>query len=194
MDELEIKIKQYYENVHPDSGFINKLKGEISSLENKKEGKVIPLWKTFLKYAAAFALLIVSAYSIYWFTSGNEKNRYQKYANEIAYNHNKRLNAEYLTSDITELNQKMEKLDFSIINSERLNSYEWIGARYCSVQGAIAAQIKLKDSENNICTLYEFKQKDEKYLEQPHTYFVSGNKITIWAESGVIFGLAENKK
>lgn len=193
MDELEIKIKEYYENIHPDSGFINKLKGEISALENKKEGKVITLWKTVLKYAAALALLIMSAYVI-WFSGGSENKHYQKYAEEIAYNHTKRLNVEYLTSDIAELNHKMEKLDFSIINSERLNSYEWVGARYCSVQGAIAAQIKLKDIKNNICTLYEFKQKDENNFEQPHTYFVSGNKVTIWVESGVIFGLAENKK
>src|SRR3972149_787822 len=194
MNDLDLKIIQFYGNIRPDSNFINELKGKITTSENERENKWVPFrWKIVMKYAAVIALLIASAYFAYWFTTGKDNNRYYKYAKEIAYNHTKRLNSEYLTSSIIELNQQMDKLDFSIINSEMIKNYKWTGARYCSVQGAIAAQIKLKDSENNICTLYEFKQKDEKNLEKSQTYFIAGIKVTLWAESGIIFGLAKNK-
>ncbi|MEX0981900.1 MAG: hypothetical protein WD577_05025 [Bacteroidales bacterium] len=194
MDDLDLKIKQYYGNIRPDSNLIKELKDKITASENERENKWVPFrWKIILKFAAFIALFFTSTYFIYQFSSDNDSNQYYEYAKEIAYNHTKGLNAEYLTSSITELNHYMDKLDFSIINSEMIKDYTWSGARYCSVQGAIAAQIKLKDSKNNVCTLYEFKQNDENDLEKSQTYFIAGVKVMLWSDSGVIFGLAEDK-
>lgn len=73
----------------------------------------------------------------------------QDIAQEIYLNHDKNLKIEYEGENYVSLQKEMKKLDFKMFLSSRLSSsgYRVIGGRYCTIQGQIASQIKLQDSE-----------------------------------------------
>lgn len=113
---------------------------------------------------------------------------------EIALNHNKNLLVEFPAGDYDELRSLMRKLDFAprrpaFLEAGRLRV---LGGRYCSIQGQIAAQIKLQDDRGEIVTLYETSFSD------PFGELVQGERrvgdlrIRIWREGGLVLGLARS--
>ncbi len=113
---------------------------------------------------------------------------------EIALNHEKRLAPEFIVDDYRLLTQKMTKLDFNLIASKRINSLELklVGARYCSIHGQLATQLKLVDAQGVSHTLYQTLLNDELSRLPEDTYLVNGVKVEQWQEGGLFFGFAEN--
>ena len=113
---------------------------------------------------------------------------------EIALNHEKRLAPEFIVDDYRLLAQKMTKLDFNLIASKRINSLELklVGARYCSIHGQLATQLKLVDAQGVSHTLYQTLLNDELSRLPEDTYLVNGVKVEQWQEGGLFFGFAEN--
>ena len=61
-------------------------------------------------------------------------------ANEVSYNHLKGMPVEVITTNYDELNQALDRLDFKARQSVKLASFFTLeGARYCSIDGKIAA-------------------------------------------------------
>ena len=109
---------------------------------------------------------------------------------EIVYNHNKNLPSEIKTSNLFEIQQHLSKLDFTIAQSDNLPKEIWqvLGARYCSIQGKVAAQIKIKNLKTGqIHTLYQAKSFDQKISSESDLY---GAHVKVWTEKGLIMGLA----
>jgi len=65
-----------------------------------------------------------------------------------------------------------------------------LGGRYCSIQGRLAAQIKLEDEAGRVLTLYQtrFSEAFEGISEQRCE--LDGIQVRIWREGGLLFGLA----
>lgn len=114
---------------------------------------------------------------------------------EIALNHNKQLSIEYSASDFKELRAQMDKLDFAPIASARLEGagLKFMGARYCSIQGQLAAQIKFVDKEGHTQTLYQTQLTNKLKELDEQEYYVDGVKIKQWQEKGLFFGLATSE-
>ena len=110
-------------------------------------------------------------------------------AEEIALNHTKDLTAEFVSASYAELGRKMSKLDFDTIEPRRLRdqSFTVSGARYCSLQGRIAAQVKLTDADGRTHTLYEVRAlagvEEMEVLRD-------GLRIVLWREGDLLLGLA----
>lgn len=113
-------------------------------------------------------------------------------AKEIAVNHNKQLAIEFSAQDYRELNQKMQKLNFSSVASKRLDTdqYRLLGGRYCSIQGQLALQVKLQDRAGNVYTLYQTPLSRILAEVEVGEQAIDGLQLTLWHEAGLLFGLA----
>jgi hypothetical protein len=117
---------------------------------------------------------------------------------EIAYNHNKRLDVEIKSNSLETVSRYLTKLDFLLIESERLPSDTWelIGGRYCSLKRQFAAQLKLRNKLNQ-------KNYTHYQMEKPPNIndisgfsenFAKGVKVNLWLERGLILALAGDDK
>ena len=113
-------------------------------------------------------------------------------AREIVLNHKKQLAAEFLAQDYVALRAHMSKLDFVLIAPQHMPEAQLrvVGARYCSIQGHLAAQIKLENPQGKHYTLYERSLTDTPALPPQSEYMVDGVRIQEWQEAGLFFGLA----
>lgn len=112
-------------------------------------------------------------------------------AREIAMNHQKQFDVEFIAKTIPQLGQQMGKLEFSLIIPSRLSeAFNIIGARYCSIQGAIAAQIQLTDTAGHYYTLYQTRLEAPLTGIQDEAFEFEGLRLKLWHENRVFLGIA----
>jgi anti-sigma factor RsiW len=115
-------------------------------------------------------------------------------AAEIALNHSKNLAVEFPAKGYAELRDQMEELDFTLHppSLPGARGLRVVGGRYCSIQGQLAAQIKLEDDAGRLVTLYEtrfvrgFAGLSEGDLD------LQGLRIRIWRDGDLLLGLARS--
>ncbi len=113
-------------------------------------------------------------------------------ASEIAMNHNKGLDVEFETASYADLRRIMDRLDFSLVEPGRVGagSLRLVGARYCSIRGQLAAQLRLETDSGESRTFYQTTLTDDlKGLEWTGTLY-DGLTIELWQEGGVFLGMA----
>jgi len=153
------------------------------------------------RYFLLVASLVFVVISI-WGISNFEKNQSfnlsltERISQEIALNHRKQLALDFQGKDYDRLNTAMNKLDFKMKESHRaiLSGLELVGARYCSIQGNIAAQLRLRDKDGKYFSLYQTKLTE--LLKNKPESFQRENQVDIkqWQENGLFYGLAANLK
>lgn len=113
-------------------------------------------------------------------------------AQEIVLNHNNQLREEVVARDYPTLQIQMSKLDFMLAAPLRLAEFKLdiVGARYCSIQGHLAAQIKLRDANGRRYTLYQTPASATRAGIRDYESVVEGVSVRQWIEGGVFFGLA----
>ncbi|HJY84533.1 MAG TPA: hypothetical protein VKK81_26060 [Candidatus Binatia bacterium] len=113
---------------------------------------------------------------------------------EIAMNHKKQLPMEFSAMDYAGLQSQMSKLDFAPAppSSPAGSSLHVVGARYCSIQGQLAAQIRARDQAGLVYTLYETKLTN-KLRGVTGEVKADGVRIRLWSENGLFYGLAVNE-
>jgi hypothetical protein len=109
-------------------------------------------------------------------------------------NHKKQLDMEFLAEDYSTLQAQMSRLDFALAPPSNLaaSSLHVVGARYCSIQGQLAAQIRARDPAGFVYTLYETKLTD-KLRAVAVEVKTDGVRIRLWRENGLFYGLAVNE-
>lgn len=111
---------------------------------------------------------------------------------EIAMNHKMGLSVEVAASDFATAGHALDRLDFPLRAPAALApGLELLGGRYCSIQGQLAAQLKLRDAASGaVRTLYAAKLGPELAGVLRTTAVHEGVKITLWDEGGVLFAYA----
>jgi hypothetical protein len=154
---------------------------QIERLTKYKKRQLIPYF-----VVPSFVCLLIMFYFFY------EQNTFShKIMEEVVYNHNKGFNSEILSYNFNTIQKKLNKLDFTLVQTKKLKKGYWrvIGARYCSIQGKIAAQIKIQQSSSgDIYTLYQAKIKSRFKLENQSD--INGVHVRLWEEKGVLIALA----
>jgi hypothetical protein len=109
-------------------------------------------------------------------------------------NHKKQLEIEFSAADYAGLQPQMSKLDFALAppSSAVAAPLHVVGARYCSIQGQLAAQIRVRDPAGLVYTLYETKLTD-KLSPVAGEVKADGVRIRLWKENGLFYGLAVNE-
>ncbi len=117
----------------------------------------------------------------------------QSVAAEIVMNHVKDLDVEVRSTTWDELRQSLDKLDFALAGSSRLESRDLRlqGGRYCSIQGKLAAQIRMAGPGGERLTLYQ-TATTEDLTGLDRTLTASGVEVEMWTEQGLFFGLAQS--
>lgn len=147
------------------------------------------------QFTAALLLMVSLALTLKWF---NQPSLSQQIMDEIAYNHQQRMPIEVASASLEEIRGYLDKLTFPLIASNTLDKPDWklLGGRYCSINGKIAAQLKLKNrSDNNVYTLYQasIDGELEKIVGDARTTkMIDGVGVSIWQEKGLLLGLASS--
>jgi len=120
-------------------------------------------------------------------------------AAEVSYNHLKFKPLEVAHSNLNQVTGYFNKLDFNPLASSQVAalSTNLIGGRYCSIQGNIAAQLRMEDDQGRISTLFESRYQAQDFnmlpnIEQgqaPTVLYVDGQRVALWVEKGLVMAL-----
>lgn len=196
MNKYEDTIKKYYQGQQLSEQAINNIlarddqESEFSpSLFRRLVGN-----PSRIKFAVAVMMvsMVITAVISQFYHSNKDIS--QLVLAEISMNHKKRLDAEFVSEQYIELNSLMDRLDFKIQPPlQILETYALLGGRYCSIQGELAAQLKVKDKiTNEVATLYvtPLTPRLERVQQQILTY--ENITISMWQKRGKFFGLAQD--
>jgi len=113
-------------------------------------------------------------------------------AREIARNHRKHLDIEFVSASYAEVGARMPRLDFQVAEPRgpQAEGLRLVGARYCSLRGCIAAQLRLVGADGRSYTLYEVRDGPAFDGVQPARIDVEAVAVHIWREGGLVLGLA----
>ena len=145
-------------------------------------------------YATACLLLMTLVVS---FSLLNRAPLSERVMQEIAYNHQQEMPIEITSNSLINIGNYLNKLEFPLIKSSFLDNDKWqlLGGRYCSINGKLAAQLKVKNVEDNkVYTLYQAAISTDitKTLGATKEQAIEGVKVSIWQEKGLLLGLAHS--
>ena len=152
----------------------------------------------------ASVIMLVMLTVFFW--QGARTNTFEGIVDEVAVNHIKQRPMELHARSMTQIQSFFKELEFSPANSEHLLSHfnlaesDLIGARYCSIQGETAAQLRYQTLKGSHSTLYEVGYDQKLYGdlpmisegEKPQTVMVKGLKVSVWVEKGLLMALVED--
>jgi hypothetical protein len=143
----------------------------------------------------AMAAAILLAGVLFVMNRPVQSNLTQRVMVEIAKNHSKKLQPEFVTGNYQELQAQLSRVEFSILPPGGFlrSGFSLEGGRYCSVQSELAAQLKLQESASGeACTLYVAEATPPLAQIKPGTQVVDGVRVQVWIEDGRLFGLARD--
>lgn len=194
-NSLERRIKQFYKRQKLPADVLVELK---AIAEPKPKAVATPPPRTFFKpvftYAAfAAVILTIFSFSLFGFQRYSRAQHIESVAAEIALNHAKRFDTEFTSTSIANLSSEMDLLDFLPVHPQRMrhDNFDMVGARYCTIDSAIAVQIHL-EAGDEAYTLYEFREPDSFLSNREKVIEIDNIEVTLWQEGEVVMGLAKN--
>lgn len=122
----------------------------------------------------------------------------QRIADEVASNHLKMKPLEIEATELATVQHYFSQLTFSPHQTKSFtdnNQIALAGGRYCSIQGAKAAQLRYQDTTTGAyITLFEAAYSAELFNELPHidrgeapvVTYTKGIKVSMWVEKGIV--------
>ena len=205
MNDLDKEIKTHYQQQRLSDSALDRIITLGEAAKHDKSRAYFTKLKTanWRTVSAMFAASIIFGitFGITFGLSGGQNNALQASVTqlvleEIAMNHNKRLAVEYPIDKYEPLRTAMARLDFGLSRPDSLpENYRLIGGRYCSIQGKIAAQLKVKDVNNGqIATLY-ITPMTQRLMELSTQQSVQDNvDIQLWQADNLLYGLATSQE
>ncbi|MGY8823936.1 MAG: hypothetical protein ACKVJG_08360 [Candidatus Latescibacterota bacterium] len=181
MSDLERGIRRYYTEKEMPAARAEAILGR---------GKRQVFWRRpyqILSVAAVLLLFCVGAYD------SIEQAQYKgRVLAEIAMNHRKDLGVEFESAEYKPLREALDRLDFDLEpTAVRLAGLALVGGRYCSIQGQIAAQLKVVDpASKEILTLYVTRIDDELEQLAPLDERYEDLYMRCWRDGERFFALA----
>jgi len=195
-DVTDKAVKDYYQEKTLSAEKLQQLM-DVAQLAEKKPAAEVVNWKSRWliqrNISIAASLLLAVLILFQWMNvAPTQQQLVASIAKEIAINHQKQFASDFSASSYAGLSRVMAKLDFKLIDPERLRSkgFEILGGRYCSLSGHIAAQVRLKNSAGEIFTLYQTNSHETFKALTEHAARAKGIDIEMWNEGGVFLGIA----
>jgi len=202
MKQLKAACKRHYQQQSLSTKQLDQLmalqqRGEQSEAADEFGKRnyftTVTMYKPFA-LAASFCIIIFSA----WMYSSYNIDLPKQIAKEIAYNHSKQMALEITSNDLNTVTAYLSELDFTLIASNRLNhmAQKLLGGRYCSIQGKLAAQLRIEDKNSTMLTYTYYQAIIPDDLDLGGTTYstwINGIYIELWVEHDVLLGLAGEK-
>ncbi len=186
---LRDDIRAYYHSKEPSHATVERLRAITAATGRHRSPG--PRRLTVALNAAA-VLLLVAGLSIV-LRDRHAGASAEAIADEIAMNHNKRLDVELEATSYGELRRAMDRLDFSLVEPSRAGEHglRLTGARYCSIRGQLAAQLRLETDDGEHVTLYQTALTGDLESLRRTRLRSGGLVIDLWQEDGVFLGMAQ---
>lgn len=204
MNKLSLKkeIQRYVNSVRLTNEQLDSLM-QMQNTGNETDTVHSLRWRTtFTKIAGiAAALTIIITAGIFY--TGQQPGIGERIADEVSKNHLKLKPLEIHSNQLNDLSDYFTQLDFKLVHTKILSDPNWelFGARYCSIQGTTAAQLRLKNRQTGtIETLYQAPYYADQFgdvpmLEKnqlPLEKYAKGMGVRVWVEKDVLFALTKN--
>ncbi len=171
--------------------------------KHQTNGKNTKLLTTPLTKLAGITAAILIMIALGLFILDQQPTIGTKIAHEVSKNHLKLKPLEINSDQLSDLSNYFSQLDFRLVHTKILSDPNWelLGARYCSIQGNTAAQLRLKNKQTGaVETLYQAPFYEDQFrkvpiLENnqlPLEKYAKGIGVNIWVEKGVLFALTNN--
>jgi len=189
MIETDDRLRDYYRGLQLDDVDVQRI-AETDEMKTQM-GNVFSSWRLgrFAWVAAALMLLAISA-GIHEY--GTYSERTHRTLNEAAMNHSTRLQLEFEGSTISEIDQHMSQLPFKVqLPTDFNKQYSVLGARYCTINGELAAHVKFIDRETDKqISLFMASSVDNLQEINATSEQVDGVNVSLWNESGLFYAMA----
>jgi hypothetical protein len=140
----------------------------------------------------AVAALLLLSITVGTHQYGTNSERTLRTLNEAAMNHSTRLQLEFKASSIGGVDQQMSQLQFKIaFPSEFTVQFEVVGARYCTINGELAAHVMFLDKDTNKQMSLFIAPSGEKLRTVDATHEkIKGVNVKLWAKTGLFYAMA----
>jgi len=184
---LDDQIRSHYEQQQLPAAMVD----EIRLLRGKALRPPHQQWRRWATAAAVIIVMIGAIASLRTFQGATDPAR--DLAEIAARDHNRRLDVEVTASDYGELQTRLANLGFNPVKPQKLAGMpmQMTGARYSTIDGSAAVQIKLVEPGGNICTLIQLRPGDGmKAINAPRQFMIDGLAVDVWTEKGLVMALA----
>lgn len=204
-DSIRDQVKKHYEKQQMSPTTVARLASMLRdearsrAAERPSLGRRLAEWVNSRRplltpaMGTALAIVVILNLSVWYHWHGSSMdNLNTRIALEIAMNHAKNLTPEYQATSIEALGRVMPALDFEPHSPPLLNQLGLAlkGARYCTIQGHLALQLKLKDASGRRHTIYQAPYLPPLQKIRRAELNVDDIQITMWEENGIFIGLA----
>jgi hypothetical protein len=185
--KIDDQIRDYYASQGPAPHSVARLKRMIRS-----GAPVHPRRRIWFGIAAAVA---VGLMTLIWTAAHRVESPQQvaaTVARQAALGHNKKQELEFRVNNCAELQREMKSLDFALVEPSMIQGMNMriVGARYATLGGEMAAQIRYVDSHGVPCTLYETRPVGQLSRVATGDHQVDGLHVSVWKEKGLVMVLA----
>jgi len=185
--KIDEQIRDYYTSQRPSPQTVARVKQMI------RAGAPVHSRRLWIGIAAA---VVIAVTTVIWTAAHRVLPLPQQVAltvaRQAAAGHNKKQELEFRVRRPDELQNKMKSLDFTPVEPAMMTSMNMhiVGARYTTLAGAIAAQIRYVDDHGVPCTLYEVRPAGQLATVASSEQQVDGVRVNLWREKGLLMVLA----
>lgn len=182
-DSLDDALRDHYHRQSPSPAVLDRLRDATAAADRGRHRAR----RGLLAVAALLALVIA------WL--GIDPGRpplVERVATEVSMNHRRDLGLDFTTASYDQLNRAMDQLDFALTppDSAHAEQLALVGGRYCSLQGQIAAQLRLEGPSGRRATLYATRLDPSLAALGEQTVGADDVQVTVWSADGIFFALA----
>lgn len=182
MSSIEKHVNDYYQDQSLSPVRLEYLLKETRRIKRRR-------WMPRTAVAALFLLVMVG--SVFNLRSPVQVKNHVL-LQEASVNHRSKLQLEFSSDELTELTVAMGELDFPLILPEKFkHNVDLVGARYCTLNGKLAAHVKLKDTDTeDDISLFMTRTNSEFDKLGTSTESIDGIKLSSWSSDGLFYVLA----
>ncbi len=186
MKDLDTLIDEYYSGEHLSDE-------RIDLILSRSDRARSPMRAWHLRVGALAACLLIGFVALHMHLG--VRDTAELVLAEIAMNHRQRHAVDVATADYAVLRNAMGTLGFAPrLPARVMAGFELLGGRYCSIQGGIAVQLRLrKKASGEIHTLYVTALTAKLARLGTRQARRGGVDIDLWGADGAFFGLAHDR-
>lgn len=189
MTEIDDRLRDHYRGFELDENSISNI---VASANGKSLSRLPGYSLPFKGFMWAAAAMMVVSLSIGIHEYGTHSERTARTLNEAAMNHSTRFKLEFESESINEIDENMSQLQFAVALPTAFGDrFNIVGARYCTINGELAAHVKLLDKDTNKqVSLFMTRSVENLQNIKDTRERIDGVNVKLWNESGLFYALA----